>query len=418
MYITHVHLKDVRCFDELTIDFEKIGSSILIAGDNAEGKSTVLRSIAMGLCDESSAAALLRELPGDFVRRGSKKATIDIHLRFKPKENYKIKTEIEYLEAFEKVRQTLYKESRGNWIELEGKNEVNFPWEKIFVTSYGAGIRTQGNADYEHYFAVDAVYPLFKYDAPLQNPELAIRRLIDKARKRGGKNPKKSQAYADKMWREICVLLKIMLNLHKKTDIKLTLTGLTLRINGEDSDLGSHGDGYRATITWVVDLLAWSMLHNSTRYLANVSGIVLVDEVEQHLHPRRQLKIMHLLKKAFPKIQFIITTHSPLVISGAQEIPALLLEHGEYSKGNFSGWMAEDVFREMGLPTTRPEEQQKLIKQFEILYLRDLKRELDSAGKRQLASLRRQLKKLPGTDTTTLTTELQNLATFLRDRHG
>ncbi len=69
MYIKRVKLNKVRCFEKLEIDFDRLGSSVLFVGDNGDGKSTILKSIAMGLCDESSAAALFRELPGEFVRR-------------------------------------------------------------------------------------------------------------------------------------------------------------------------------------------------------------------------------------------------------------------------------------------------------------------------------------------------------------
>ncbi len=80
MYIKRVKLTNVRCFEHIEIEFENRGSSIIVAGDNGDGKSTLLRSIAMGLCDESSAAALLRELPGDFVRKGEDAAMIDTPL--------------------------------------------------------------------------------------------------------------------------------------------------------------------------------------------------------------------------------------------------------------------------------------------------------------------------------------------------
>ena len=69
MYIKRLYLKNIRCFKEITIDFEGHGSSILILGNNGDGKSTILKSLAMGLCDESSTAALFRELPGETVRR-------------------------------------------------------------------------------------------------------------------------------------------------------------------------------------------------------------------------------------------------------------------------------------------------------------------------------------------------------------
>lgn len=84
MYITKVRLANVRCFREFQIDFDTIGGSVLVAADNGDGKTTLLRSIAMGRCDESSAAALHRELPGEFVRKGQEQATIEVHLQDTP----------------------------------------------------------------------------------------------------------------------------------------------------------------------------------------------------------------------------------------------------------------------------------------------------------------------------------------------
>lgn len=77
MYISKVTLKDVRCFKQITLDLDSKKRAkmwAVIVGDNGEGKTTVLRSIAMGICDESSAAGLLRELPGEFIRRGADEA--------------------------------------------------------------------------------------------------------------------------------------------------------------------------------------------------------------------------------------------------------------------------------------------------------------------------------------------------------
>ena len=44
-------------------------------------------------------------------------------------------------------------------------------------------------------------------------------------------------------------------------------------------------------------------------------GIVLIDEIDLHLHPRWQWKIIDALKNTFPRVQFIVTTHSPVIIA-------------------------------------------------------------------------------------------------------
>ena len=81
MYITSLYLKNIKCFKELTYKFEDDKrASLVIAGDNGDGKSTILRSIAISLCDQWSAAGLLRELSGRFIRDGSKEGEIKLGL--------------------------------------------------------------------------------------------------------------------------------------------------------------------------------------------------------------------------------------------------------------------------------------------------------------------------------------------------
>jgi ABC-type cobalamin/Fe3+-siderophores transport system ATPase subunit len=216
MYIKKIFLKNIRCFKEFEINFDKNETSILILGDNGDGKSTLLKSLAMGLCDESSAAGLHRELPGELVRKNSDgKGIIIIELENK-KTKYKIKTIIESLEAFERIKQIVY---------LNGKksDQDSFPWQDIFVCGYGAGRQTQGTADLEEYVAVDAVYTFFRYYEPMQNSELAIRRLVDKARSRAGKNPKEKEKRAERMLKRIRGLLKHVLDLDEKDKVIITL---------------------------------------------------------------------------------------------------------------------------------------------------------------------------------------------------
>jgi hypothetical protein len=51
-----------------------------------------------------------------------------------------------------------------------------------------------------------------------------------------------------------------------------------------------------------------------------VSGIVLIDEIEQHLHPRWQRQIIKLLRDQFPKVQFVATTHTPMCAVGTTDL--------------------------------------------------------------------------------------------------
>ena len=105
-------------------------------------------------------------------------------------------------------------------------------------------------------------------------------------------------------------------------------------------------------------------------------GIILIDEVEIHLHPEWQEKIISILKDTFPCAQFIVTTHSPHVIQTAEpnQVIALQLQDDnnisirtdlKTSKYGFKGWTIEEILYDvMGMHTMRSEIYHNLINDF------------------------------------------------------
>jgi len=82
--------------------------------------------------------------------------------------------------------------------------------------------------------------------------------------------------------------------------------------------LSQLGDGVRCMIEFIGDLACRCALlnpHHGRGASVNGCGVVLIDEIDLHLHPHWQQTIISQLQKAFPKIQFIVTTHSPQVLS-------------------------------------------------------------------------------------------------------
>ncbi|WP_177325194.1 AAA family ATPase [Pseudomonas umsongensis] len=77
----------------------------------------------------------------------------------------------------------------------------------------------------------------------------------------------------------------------------------------------------------------------------NISGVILIDEPENHLHASLQKKILAFLVKAFPQFQFIVTTHSPFIISSLQNTKILNLEDGNVYE-DFSSFSYEAILEE------------------------------------------------------------------------
>lgn len=328
MYLTRVRLKDFRLFEYLDIPFASDEGVprpwTLLLGDNATGKTTLLLSIAIGLCDESSAAGLVRELKS-LLRRGAREnGAIQIELLDAQSQPWTIQTEFHKIDRMgERVRQKIFDcpidQVPGD--NSEGIDPDDFSWKKLFVVGYGAGRTTEGREEYGEYRAIDAVYTLFRYDQPLQSPELVWRRLLDTARRKAKRTGKDPEQAATKLNERVKAILHDVLLLSKKEEIDLDPTGIRFIGPGYSVPLSAHADGYKATTTWVLDMLAWRMLFDRMLSPKQMKGIVLVDEIEQHLHPRWQRYIVTRLKQQFPRLQFIATTHSPLCSGGAGDLP-------------------------------------------------------------------------------------------------
>lgn len=119
------------------------------------------------------------------------------------------------------------------------------------------------------------------------------------------------------------------------------------------------GFGYQSTLSWVVDLChkLFEAYPDADNPLEG-QAIVLVDEIDLHLHPKWQREVTAYLSRSFPNVQFIATTHSPLVIQSMEEVNLYVLkrisedevsvEHSPIS--DFRGWTVEEILREtMGL---------------------------------------------------------------------
>ena len=124
---------------------------------------------------------------------------------------------------------------------------------------------------------------------------------------------------------------------YSEVDVRFNLKTNELEIifideNGIKQNQPFHelSDGYKNTLSLVGDI-AYRMAVLNPQLLDNVvrqtPGVVLIDEIDQHLHPLWQKTILNSLMNVFPKIQFIVTTHSPTVISSAENSNLILLDN-------------------------------------------------------------------------------------------
>lgn len=85
--------------------------------------------------------------------------------------------------------------------------------------------------------------------------------------------------------------------------------------------------GYQSTVAWIADLIGQAYLEAGKPVpLDEMEGICLVDELDLHLHPRWQVKLVPALKRIFPRMQFVVTTHSPMLLPGFEQHEIKLLK--------------------------------------------------------------------------------------------
>lgn len=94
---------------------------------------------------------------------------------------------------------------------------------------------------------------------------------------------------------------------------------VSLRYNGNDFSVPATwlSQGYQSTISWIADIIGQFFFERKEHVpFDSMEGLVLIDEIDLHLHPAWQEDLIPLVKKVFPRLQFVVTTHSPMVLTG------------------------------------------------------------------------------------------------------
>jgi predicted ATP-binding protein involved in virulence len=90
-------------------------------------------------------------------------------------------------------------------------------------------------------------------------------------------------------------------------------------------------DGYKIVLAMVADIAARMAEANPDKAdVLNTPGIVLIDEVDLHLHPKWQRTIIRQLTQTFPNVQFVVSTHSPIIVVGASDIAQVVQLDDDY----------------------------------------------------------------------------------------
>ena len=167
--------------------------------------------------------------------------------------------------------------------------------------------------------------------------------------------------------------------------------------------LNQLSDGYAAIFDIVSELIMRMEEHKVKNY--DVQGIVLIDEVETHLHIALQKKILPFLTAFFPKVQFIVTTHSPFVINSIKDAVICDLEN-RIVETDLSAYPYEAIVENYFEVDQYSDEIKKEVKEFEKLLSMN---NLDGEGQIKLNRLEERMTQLQTEGNDELAVKIQQI---------
>lgn len=337
MYLSRVVLENIKGFESADLDFcptaEHYEGWAVITGDNGTGKTALLKAICLALLGPDQARGLIQDLRG-WVTEGKERGTISVEI----KPDHEIDRTAK---GGNPVQSTFWAEveitQEGPTWELaptdvfrkKKRGAFNGPWSQVttgwFALGYGPFRRLYGSSpDAQRLMVIPGRIPrfatLFKEDATLGECEQWVKQL--KYRKLEARQ-------------EEGVILDSLLLLLGDDFLRQGVTieevnseGMWLRDSSHRRmPLADMSEGYRAALAMLIDIFRHMVesygvdgllaQHPDGAAYVNRPGVVLIDEVDAHLHPEWQREIGFWLKRHFPLVQFIVTTHSPLVCQAA-----------------------------------------------------------------------------------------------------
>jgi energy-coupling factor transporter ATP-binding protein EcfA2 len=323
-YLSLVEIENIRSIASLRWEVEPRPGWNVVLGDNGSGKSTFLRAAAYALIPDFDRASL-RIVLHDWVRSGAEMGYFDVEATIQTNaqsvcisSNYRI---------FAPSRSAAPSQTGTALLSVEKQQAPE--QNAIFSAGFGPFRRfTGGDAEYEKQFAAmpNVARHLSLFDERVSLSEslswlksLRFKELEEKELKKIGRNT----AFLHSV-RGFINQPEFLPNGAHLGDITSDNV-LFIDGNGAEVSIAELSDGYRSILSLILELIRQLASHYGSEHVFDPTskkviapGIVLIDEVDAHLHPSWQSRIGLFLRACFPAIQFIVTTHSAFVCQAAE----------------------------------------------------------------------------------------------------
>lgn len=378
--LKELHIEQIRCFQDVSLSFRQgrgHRSWTALLGDNGMGKSTVLQCIALAALGPELASRVVR-FPERLVRSGTKSGVVScvFELSSVSGEVQDIAVELIFGRGSREVRGTIGGANQEAVVRgcdlLEARKSTEF--DGWLVVGYGASrnlwFTEEPSKRRQQDPVVDRVESLFDPSKLLIDPG-SLGRLLS-----GDGSPFVDMGAPSRLPSDAVNAVRSTLNkLVPAISCNDGLPGGELATMFGPVPLSELSDGCRSTLAWLVHLLVHILRAGKwTGDLTAIQGIVLIDEIDLHLHPQWQRVIIRSLKEAFPKLQFVVSSHSPMTVAGldaAGAEVALLEARGEAvtirtDLPSIRGWRADQILTSVlfDLPTSRDIDTEALLKEY------------------------------------------------------
>lgn len=386
-----IKLTNFRCLQNLELDFSdgdrNIRNRTVFLGENGTGKSNILKAIALITAGSSALGELLGP-PDEWIKRGSKSSRIEAVLTTKGSKERTICLKID---KGDRLKDVLFK-SRDSLDEID--NALDYSNRNYFVLGYGASRRlnmgsyiSKRSQGYFSDFRSNNVASLFNPDSTL-NPLTSWAMDLDYRREDAGKKIVRSALSA--------FLPDVSFYRIDKENRQLMFKTL-------DGIMPVHllSDGYQNMVSWMGDLL-FRVTESFENFKSPLKarGVLLIDEIDLHIHPVWQRSLLDFIKNKLPNFQLITTTHSPLTAQQLSEgeLYYLKREKKKIKLNKFEGSPKKLLLHQLvmsdafGIETDESLEVEKTKNEYRLL--RE-KKDLSLKEKKRLEELTSYLKELP-----------------------
>lgn len=198
-------------------------------------------------------------------------------------------------------------------------------------------------------------------------------------------------------------LLSEVLDMPVSFKVKRNPFRLDVQQNGTALTVDQLSDGTRSLMSWPLDYLMRASRVNWANPVdgARAPGLILVDEIDAHLHPEWQRRVMSMVDQLLPETYIIATTHSPFVLGATDDAQVFRIykdEHGtlqtESSFDELYGYPADLILEKQFVPSLYPPETERKLERLNELARKVAAKTISASEKKQYDALLRELSKV------------------------